>query len=160
MLISMDPNAALTNEEVARRYAEAATTNNLHGLESLRHADWQVVWPQSGEQVVANSDFHTIVENYPGGQPTTQIRRIVGSEDRWVVTPGNTVLRIAGSGEFWWGEWSVEYPDGRSYLCIDLMELRDGKVWRETVYWAEPFEAPDWRREWVRMASKEQVEPD
>ena len=152
--------AELSNEEVARRYAEAATTNNHDALEALRHPDWQVMWPQSGEQVVGSSDFHTIVENYPGGQAKTQIRRIVGSEDRWVVTPGNTVLRIAGSGDFWWGEWSVTYPDGRSYLCIDLFELRDGKVWRETVYWAEPFEAPDWRRQWVRLAPKEQVGPD
>jgi hypothetical protein len=146
-----------TNEEVARRYAEAAARDDLAGLEALRHPDWQVIWPQSGEQVVRSTDFHTIVENYPGGRPTTQIRRVVGSADRWVLTPGDMMLRIAGSGDFWWGEWSVTYPDGRSYMCVDLFELRDGLVWRETVYWAEPFEAPDWRREWVRMATKDQA---
>ena len=30
-----------------------------------------------------------------------------------------------------------------------LLELRDGKIWRETTYWAEPFDAPAWRRQWV-----------
>src|ERR671937_1072312 len=160
MLATGGTTPELTNEEVARRYAEAATTNDLAQLEALRHREWRVIWPQSGEQVFSSRDFHTIIDNYPGGHATTRIRRIVGSEDRWVVTPGNTVLRIAGSGDFWWGEWSVTYPDGRSYLCIDLMELRDGKVWRETVYWAEPFEAPDWRREWVRLDPKEQVASD
>jgi len=43
----------------------------------------------------------------------------------------------------------MTYPDGRHYLCVQLIELRDDAVWRETVYWAEPFEAPDWRSQWV-----------
>jgi hypothetical protein len=30
-----------------------------------------------------------------------------------------------------------------------LLELRDGKIWRETTYWAEPFEAPEWRSKFV-----------
>ena len=34
---------------------------------------------------------------------------------------------------------------------VDLMELRDGLVHRETVYWAPPFEAPDWRRPFVEL---------
>ena len=29
----------------------------------------------------------------------TELSRIVGSEDRWVLTPGNTVLKVVGSGE-------------------------------------------------------------
>ena len=71
-------------------------------------------------------------------------------EDRWVVTPSNTVVRVAGSGDFWWGEWRMTYPDGQVYLCVDLLELRDGRICRETVYWAPPFDAPDWRRPFVR----------
>jgi hypothetical protein len=27
--------------------------------------------------------------------------------------------------------------------------LRDGKIWRDTRYYAEPFEAPEWRAQWV-----------
>ena len=44
----------------------------------------------------------------------------------------------------------LDYPDGSSYHVIDLIELRDGLVWRETVYWAAPFEAADWRAPWVQ----------
>ena len=29
------------------------------------------------------------------------------------------------------------------------MELRDGQVYREVVYWAVPFDAPSWRSPWV-----------
>jgi hypothetical protein len=30
------------------------------------------------------------------------------------------------------------------------MEFRDGKVVRETQYFADPFEAPQWRRQWIQ----------
>ena len=33
-------------------------------------------------------------------------------------------------------------PKNELYLVVDLIELRDGLVHRETVYWAAPFEAP------------------
>ena len=52
-------------------------------------------------------------------------------------------------GDFWWAEWRMTYPDGKTWICVDLMELRDGRVYREVVYWAVPFEAPSWRAQWV-----------
>ena len=138
-----------TNEEIARRYSEAASSLDLEAMAALRHPDWRAIWPQSGERVPSNDDYRRIVENYPGGAPAATIERVVGSEDRWVVTPSNTVQRVVGSGDFWWAEWRLSYPDGRNYHCVELIEMRDGKVWRETVYWAEPFAAPEWRAGWV-----------
>ena len=35
-----------------------------------------------------------------------------------------------------------------------IIKLRDGNVFRETRYYAEPFEAPEWRARWV-----ERMEP-
>lgn len=32
----------------------------------------------------------------------------------------------------------------------DIMEFRDGKVVHETQYFADPFEAPAWRKQWVQ----------
>ncbi len=138
-----------TNEDIARRYAEAASRLDLAAMAALRHPEWQAHWPQSGERVVSDENYRRIVEGYPGGRPTSEIERVVGASDRWVVTPSNTVQLIAGSGDFWWSEWKMTYPDGRRYLCVELIELSDGAVWRETLYWAEPFEAPDWRAAWV-----------
>ena len=43
----------------------------------------------------------------------------------------------------------MTYPDGRTWFTITLLELRDGKIWHETTYWAEPFDAPEWRRNFV-----------
>ncbi|HLO34482.1 MAG TPA: hypothetical protein VK194_00300 [Candidatus Deferrimicrobium sp.] len=53
-------------------------------------------WPQSGERVIGNENYRRIVESYPGGRPVSEIQRVVGAEDRWVVTPANTVQQIAG----------------------------------------------------------------
>ena len=138
-----------TNEQIAHAYAEASSRLDLDAMARLRHPQWQASWPQSGERIIGDDNYRRIVEAYPGGYPTSTIQRVVGAEDRWVVTAGNTVQQIVGSGDFWWSEWQMTYPDGRSYLCVELIELRDGLVWRETVYWAEPFTAPDWRSRWV-----------
>ena len=139
----------LTNEECVSSYGAAMAAFDLEALARLRHPDWMVVWPQSGERVHGNQAFAEIIRNYPGGQPKTEVTRIIGAEDRWVVTPGNTVLKVAGSGDFWWAEWRVTYPDATVYMAVTLIELRDGLVYRETTYWAAPFDAPDWRAPWV-----------
>ena len=143
----------MTNEELVRRYAEAMISADYDTLASLRHADWSAVWPQSGETVRGSANNRKVMENYPGGAPKLLPQgRFVGSEDRWVVSPLGGVYRVDGEGENWFGEWKMEYPDGRVWLTIILVELRDGKVYRETQYWAEPFDPPDWRAEWVERS--------
>lgn len=139
----------MSNEDVVRRYIEATVAADLENLAELRHANWSVHWPQSGERVVDEASYDQIIRNYPGGSPTARITRIAGTTDRYVATPSGTLARVAGEGDFWVGEWEVTYPDGVTYLCVDLMDLREGQVWRETVYWAPRFDAPAWRGEWV-----------
>jgi hypothetical protein len=140
-----------TNEEIVREYARASAEIDLDTLGRLRHPEWMVLWPQSGERVSSTDSYAEIVRRYPGGAPIAEVERIVGGEDRWVLTGANTVVRVAGTGDAWWGEWRMTYPDGQVYNCVDLIELRDGKVYRETVYWAPPFDAPDWRRPFVEL---------
>ena len=144
--------SSASNEQVVQRYSEASVRGDLTALEGLRHPRWTCEWPQSGEVVQSSEAFRTINERHPGGAPRSELVRIVGSEDRWAVSPSQSVVRVAGSGDFWWTEWVVRYPDGRDYLCVSLVELRDGLVLRETVYWAEPFEAPAWRAPFVSRA--------
>jgi hypothetical protein len=47
-----------------------------------------------------------------------------------------------------------DYGDGGVYNVVLIVELKDGKWWRGTRYYAEPFEAPGWRSRWV-----ERMEP-
>jgi hypothetical protein len=67
----------------------------------------------------------------PGGLPTMRFRRTLGDGDLAVL------------------EVELTYADGSRYLCASIIELRDGKVLRETDYYAQPFPAPEWRAKWV-----------
>lgn len=139
----------MTNEEVVLRYAAAAAGDDVAAMEALRHPRWTATWPQSGERVTSSAAFAAIVDGYPGGRPRTTVDRVVGGDDRVVLTALGTPLRIAGSGDVWWATFRMAYPDGVDYHCIELLELEGGKVLRETVYWAAPFPAPGWRAAWV-----------
>jgi hypothetical protein len=139
----------LSNEEIVSRYSTATAAHDFATLATLRHPDWSVFWPQSGELVHSSEAFAEIIANYPGGAPKAEVTRIVGAEDQWVVTAANTAMRVAGSGDFWWSEWRLTYSNGDVYYVVDLLELREGLVYRETVYWAAPFDAPAWRAPWV-----------
>jgi hypothetical protein len=66
-----------------------------------------------------------------------------------MTSPMGGAYRMSGDGETWWIEWRMSYPDGKTWFTVTLIELREGRVWRETVYWAEPFAAPEWRQRFV-----------
>jgi hypothetical protein len=59
-----------------------------------------------------------------------------------------TVQRIIGSGDLWVTEFVLTY-DGKPSYTVSIMEFRNGKVVHETQYFADPFEAPAWRSQWV-----------
>ncbi len=41
---------------------------------------------------------------------------------------------------------------GPQYETVFIFEFRDGRIARETAYWSEAFEAPEWRSQWVEKA--------
>ena len=141
----------MTREDLVRRYCHALATRDYATAESLRHPDWQCEWPQSGERVTSSEAMRAIGEHYPGGGWEARERRLRGSEDQFVFSPSGTIVGVAGAGDVWTAEWSNLYPNDREYLVVDIIQLRDGRIHRETTYWAEPFEAPEWRRQWVEL---------
>jgi ketosteroid isomerase-like protein len=38
-------------------------------------------------------------------------------------------------------------------FVANIVEFRDGKIVRETRYYVSPFDAPEWRRQWVEPIS-------
>jgi hypothetical protein len=95
--------------------------------------------------------MRTIIEAYPGGPWTGVERRLIGAEDSLVVSPLGQVVRIAGNGDTWVAEWVNRYPDGTDWFVVDVIQLQDGRVLRESTYWAQVLDAPPWRREWVEL---------
>ena len=135
----------MDNEALVRRYFDAIARNDLDALGTMRHPDWYEDWPQSGERVPSHDAYRRIHENYPAGMPHVDIREIQGAEDRWVMTPSMTIQRIAGSGDLWIAEAIGAYPNGEVYHVVQRIQLRDGRIWRATAYFAQKFEAPAWR---------------
>jgi hypothetical protein len=135
----------METEELIRRYGEAVAHNDFDAMKAMRHPDWQEDWPQSGERIPSHAAYRRIHEEFPGGMPRVDLQQVAGAEDRWVMTPSMTVQRIAGGGDVWFVEATNQYASGEMYHLIQLIRLRDGRVWRATTYFAPPFDAPAWR---------------
>ena len=66
---------------------------------------------------------------------------------------GFVVRRVAGEGDLWVSEYVITY-EGKRVYTVSIMEFRDGKVSHETQYFADPFEAPAWRDQWVERGAE------
>ena len=95
------------------------------------HDDFVMEWPQSGERIVGAEDAMAVNRNFPGGLPEMSVRRAISGGDLVVL------------------ETQLHYADGSDYLGVSIMEFRDGKVVKETDYFAQAFGAPQWRAQWV-----------
>ncbi len=138
-----------SNEEVVRGYLDAVANRDLDEATRLRHRDWVSEWPQSGERVRGDDNWRAIDEAFPGGHPDVRHAHVVGSEDRWVMTPAFTFQRMVGSGQFWWADGDITYANGETWKVVILLEVLDRQIHREVVFYAEPFEAPEWRASYV-----------
>ena len=139
-----------SNREVVERYVRAIVERDLDTQDQLRHADYVAEYPQSGERIRGVKSARSILDNYPGGLPPAQRLDVKGSEDRWITTPVGTLLRITGTGDVYTALWTAVYPgDARPWHVMGIIELRDGKVTKETALFGAPFDAPAWRAQWV-----------
>jgi hypothetical protein len=58
------------------------------------------------------------------------------------------MTRLRGAGDIWVVEGTISYNGGPAQPTIDILEFRADEVIRETIYLAEPWEAPEWRAPW------------
>jgi hypothetical protein len=88
-------------------------------------------YPQSGERILGRSNLQALRSHHPGKPSGFNVRRILGNGDLWIT------------------EYTITYQ-GRPAYTVSIMEFRNGKVVHETQYFADPFEAPAWRSQWVQ----------
>ncbi len=110
-------------------YMDAWKRRDLKRKATYYHEDAVQEWPQSGERVRGLANIGAIDQNYPG-LPDPSVRRIIGQGGLWVL------------------ELVLDYSGTTIHGC-SILEMRNGKIERETGYFAEPFEPPKWRAEWV-----------
>jgi len=140
-----------SNREIVDEFVRAIEAKDLDAQLALLADDFVDEMPQSGERTRGRDNYRSIFENYPGGVGTAQAegRRIIGSEDHWVMTPTFSALRIEGSGDTYTYIGTIRYAEGAVWQVIAIAQLRDGKIARTTTWYAAPFEAPEWRAPFV-----------
>jgi hypothetical protein len=89
-------------------------------------------YPQSGERILGRRNLQALRGHHPD-KPS-----------------GFEVRRVQGSGNLWVTEYRISYRT-QSALVVSIMEFGESKVTRETQYFAEAFEAPAWRKQWVEQ---------
>jgi SnoaL-like domain len=117
--------------QVAEKLWRALQAGDWDAAGGCLHDDFVQEWPQSGERIVGRDNALAIEQSFPGGLPAMRFRRTLACGDLAVL------------------EVELTYADGSRYLGVSVMELRDGKVVKETDYYAQPFPPPAWRARWV-----------
>jgi ketosteroid isomerase-like protein len=97
--------------------------------------DAVIEWPQSGERIRGKRNIVAVHEAAPFSV-SFDIRRTIGRGDVWVT------------------ECTIRYDGARPTKAVFIMEFGDGKVVRETDYFGEPFDPPEYRSSWVESMSE------
>ena len=117
--------------EALNKHWQASAAGDTNAEHDIYADDAICDYPQSGERILGRNNLQALRSHHPG-KPT-----------------GFNVRRILGKGDFWITDYSITYQERLAYT-VSILEFRDGKVVHETQYFADPFEAPAWRSQWVR----------
>jgi hypothetical protein len=115
--------------EALNRHWAASDANDFDVEHDIYREDALLEYPQSGERI--------------SGRQNIEASRVAQPNAKRF-----TVSRIVGAGDLWVTEFILSY-DGRPSYTVSIMEFRDGKVARETQYFADPFEPGPSRAQWV-----------
>jgi ketosteroid isomerase-like protein len=121
-----DIRAALDRHWAASDAGDFETEHDLYRDDAL------LEYPQSGERIRGRRNIQASRAAQPN-RKRFAVRRIVGAGDLWVT------------------EYVLSY-DGRPSYTVSIMEFVDGKVARETQYFADPFAPGESRAQWVEPA--------
>jgi hypothetical protein len=131
------PNLEQMDEQQAHHFvAELFSRLSAQAEDRIRHEDYTMEWPQSGERLRGRQKMRDFQESNAGARPPRRVRRVLVKEGLWVV------------------EGTVDYGGGREVDFVLILELRDGKVFKETRYYAELFEASEARARWFERMER------
>jgi hypothetical protein len=126
---------ANNNRATLERMLAALYAGRIDEAATAMADDAVVEWPQSGERMVGKQACTMVYKNYPGGSPAYEVRRVTGGGDLFVVE-------------------AVGRYGADTVYTTSIVEFRNGLVAKQTDYFANPFDAPAWRSQWV-----ERMEP-
>ena len=126
-----EPDLERMDERAAHKFLnELYSLLSAEAEDRIRHDEYTMEWPQTGERLRGRKTMKAFQESNAGSRPPRWARRVLVREGLWVV------------------EGSVDYGGGREGDFVLILELREGKVFRETRYYADRLEASEERAEW------------
>ena len=96
---------------------------------AMYHDDAVLEFPQSGERFVGVESFREWRSTYPA-------------------STSYEVRDVRGGGDLWVAEISISYDQGPWSYGVSILEFREDRIARESIYVAEGWEAPEWRAQW------------
>ncbi len=121
--------AGSANEAQVERLIACINDRKIEVMDELFHDDATMDWPQSRERVRGAENRRAIYGSFPQ-LPTITPHRLTSAAISSSPKPRSTT------------------PDPK-YETVFIFEFRDGKIAKETAYWSEAFEPPEWRAKWV-----------
>jgi hypothetical protein len=115
------------------RHWAASDANDFAAEHEIYRDDAVLEYPQSGERIKGRHNIQASRTAQPNRKRFT-------------------VRRIVGAGGLWVTEFVLTY-DGKPSYTVSIMEFQDGRVARETQYFADPFTPGPSRTQWVEKMS-------
>jgi hypothetical protein len=111
------------------RHWQASDAGDFAVEHDIYRADAVLEYPQSGERIRGRDNIQASRAAQPN-KKHFEVRRIIGAGGLWVT------------------ELVMTY-DATPFYTVSIMEFADGKVARETQYFADPFKPRPSRARWV-----------
>ena len=147
-----------SKQEFFRRYIRAIATRDFATLEQMFDPDYVGEYPQSGERFRGFAAFRAQLEHFEPGSaaapPDDPRTKVLGDEERWAMTPGYTVLPLAGPERYTTVSRST-YPDGSRWWVVSILTIREDRIIHAETYFAPEFDPPEWRKGYVEVVPRD-----
>jgi len=127
-----DKDSGMKDQEIREalnQHWAASNSGDFATEHDIYHDDAFLDYPQSRERIRGRNNIQ-ITRTLQPNKKRFEVRRIIGSGDLWIT------------------ELVLSY-DAKPFYTVSIMEFSGVKVAHETQYFADPFEAAQWRKQWV-----------
>jgi hypothetical protein len=135
----LTPGASMMRKAFVRPKGGGHDAFSPEAEHELRHPGYEMDMPQSGEWIRGRDAMRSLQEQYPAPFDIT-------------------VSRVTGEGKTWVNKGVNDYDAGDIWDVVDLLEFdEEGRILRDTRYYAKPIDPPAWRADLVEKGEDGKV---
>src|SRR3712207_5761508 len=103
---------AESQRQVVERWVAGMNSGDVDSAVTALHEDVHETYPQSGEEFRGRESIRGLLRHFESrGGAAPAVDRIVGSDDKWVMTPAFSLVRAMGSGDEYAVAGRIRYPN-------------------------------------------------